>query len=141
MKEVALSFQNVRYKYPGTNTLILNGFNIEIPVGSVWLIAGPTGSGKSTFLYLARGFHKIYGGDFEGRIFIKGYNLANLDFYTIGRKGVGWVGQDPSLNLHQLTVREEILSSPIYYNVPWSECINLTDEIVKSLTRLSPLIF
>lgn len=136
MREVALSFENVRYGYPRTDTWVLDGFNIEIPLGSVWLVVGPTGAGKSTFLYLARGFHKEYGGDFEGKIYVKGYNLADLDFYAIGRKGIGWVGQDPSLNLHQLTVREEILSSPIYYNLPWDECTSLANEIIKSLGLL-----
>ena len=138
MREPALSFEQVRYRYSRTGTWVLDDFNIEIPSGSVWLVVGPTGSGKSTFLYLARGFHKEYGGGFEGKICVKGYNLADLDFYTIGRKGIGWVGQDPSLNLHQLTVREEILSSPIYYNLSWNGCTSLTDEIIESL-RLQEL--
>jgi energy-coupling factor transport system ATP-binding protein len=139
MREAAISFEDVHYKYSGMDTWVLNNFNIEIPLRSVWLVVGPTGSGKSTFLYLTRGFHKEYGGDFDGRIYVKGYNLADLDFYTLGRKGIGCVGQDPSLNLHQLTVREEILSSPIYYNLPWDECIGLANEIIESF-GLSDLV-
>jgi energy-coupling factor transport system ATP-binding protein len=126
----SIEFRNVSYRYPNCTENVLKSFNIQIPEGKIWLIIGPTGSGKSTFISLARGLHKIFGGDLKGDIFLKGKNIGKIDFYSITRMGIGWVGQDPSVNLHQLTVRDEILSSPIYFNLPWEECENLFEKVV-----------
>lgn len=126
----SIEFRNVSYRYPNCKENVLNSFNIQIPEGKIWLIIGPTGSGKSTFILLARGLHKIFGGDLKGDIFLKGNNIEKIDFYSITRMGLGWVGQDPSVNLHQLTVRDEILSSPIYFNLPWEECEKLSEKVI-----------
>lgn len=129
----ALEFKKVRYRFPGSNTWVLKDLNLKIPKNKLWLIVGASGSGKSTFLHLARGFHKEYGGELKGRILIKGKELNDLDFYTINRMGIGWVGQNPALNLHQLTVKDEIQSSPIYYNLPWNECESITNKTMETM--------
>ena len=39
---------NVHYKYPGSTKPVLNGINVDIPVGSRVAFVGPSGSGKTT---------------------------------------------------------------------------------------------
>jgi energy-coupling factor transport system ATP-binding protein len=130
MSKSAIEFKDTFFRYRKDQKWVLEGLALCIPQGSVWLLVGPTGSGKSTILYLARGFHKEFGGEFKGDIQLNGRDVTNQSFYTIGDLGVGFVSQDPSLNLHQLTVRDEILSTPIYRNMSWAECNRLTDETV-----------
>jgi energy-coupling factor transport system ATP-binding protein len=129
----ALEFRNVWFKYPLTKDWILKDVNLSIKKGECTLLIGPSGSGKSTIIYIARGLHKQFGGEIRGKIYLWGKDLDDLDFYEITRMGIGWVGQDPTVNLHQLTVRDEILSSPIYFNLPWDECVRLADDIMEKL--------
>jgi ATP-binding cassette subfamily B protein len=44
----SISLLDVHYMYPGTNKSVLNGINIDIPVGSRVAFVGPSGSGKTT---------------------------------------------------------------------------------------------
>ena len=46
LRSIALS--DVHYMYPGTNKPVLNGINIDIPIGSRVAFVGPSGSGKTT---------------------------------------------------------------------------------------------
>ena len=130
----AITFKDVKYKYPRTERWALQGLNVSIPYNKCTLIVGPTGSGKSTFILLARGLHKQFGGELKGKILLHGKDMNELDFLEITRMGVGWVGQNPAINLHQLTVRDEILSSPIYFNLPWEQCTEIADKMMEWLS-------
>ena len=44
----SIGMTDVHYTYPGTNKPVLNGINIDIPVGSRVAFVGPSGSGKTT---------------------------------------------------------------------------------------------
>lgn len=51
----SLSFTNVCFSYPCTNTNILNNVNFKIAKGDIVVITGPSGSGKSTLVDLMLG--------------------------------------------------------------------------------------
>ena len=44
----SISLLNVHYTYPGSDKSVLEGINIDIPVGSRVAFVGPSGSGKTT---------------------------------------------------------------------------------------------
>ena len=44
----SISLKDVYYKYPGSEKSVLQGINIDIPVGSRVAFVGPSGSGKTT---------------------------------------------------------------------------------------------
>ena len=44
----SISLKDVYYKYPGSKKSVLQGINIDIPVGSRVAFVGPSGSGKTT---------------------------------------------------------------------------------------------
>ena len=131
--ENAIEFKDVWYRYPRTERWALQGLDVSIPYNKCALIVGHTGSGKSTFILLARGLHKQFGGEVKGEILLRGKDINKLDFNEITRMGIGWVGQNPALNLHQLTVRDEIISSPIYFNLPWKQCAEITDRMMNQM--------
>lgn len=133
MEETVLELKNISYKYPGSDNWALKELNFSIARGSFSILAGPTGSGKSTILLLARGFAKEYSGDFEGQIFVHGQDIKERTISELGSK-IGIVFQNPALQLHQLRVIDEVMSAPMYQGLPYKECLNrarsLTDKIL-----------
>lgn len=68
-------FENVSFRYPGTERWILRGMSLHIPAGAVVALVGENGAGKSTVVkLLARMYQPT-----EGRILVDGVDLAELD--------------------------------------------------------------
>ncbi len=59
-----ISFRDLKFRYPDTENLVLNGVNLDIPVGAKLALVGESGGGKSTIaLLLARQYDPIREGD------------------------------------------------------------------------------
>jgi ATP-binding cassette subfamily B protein len=52
-----IRFENLRFRYPRAEQLLLDGFNLEIPAGRKLAILGSNGAGKSTLLKLLCRFY------------------------------------------------------------------------------------
>lgn len=98
-----LEFQNVTFRYPGTNQDILKNLSFKISAGKKYAFAGANGAGKTTIVKLINGLYQ----DYEGRILMNGedirhferglfsnvfqdfarYPVSVRDNITIGRKG------------------------------------------------------
>ena len=64
-----IKFENVAFKYSGTDFLILENVNLTIPAGELVLVVGKTRSGKSTLLGLLNGLVPNFtGGDLTGDV-------------------------------------------------------------------------
>ena len=50
-----ISLENISFKYPNKNDLVINNVNISIPVNSIVGLVGPSGSGKSTLIVILLG--------------------------------------------------------------------------------------
>lgn len=98
-------FENVYFEYE-LGKPILNEISFKIDKGMTVAILGPTGSGKSSIIYLLA---RLY--DYQrGSIKIEGVELKNIDKKWI-RKNVGIVLQEPFL--FAKTIKENIkLSNP-----------------------------
>lgn len=57
-----ISFQNVRFAYPGTSALVLKDINLEIPAGMSLGIVGAVGSGKSSLVSLVSRLYEVTSG-------------------------------------------------------------------------------
>jgi ATP-binding cassette subfamily B protein len=67
-----IRFDHVSFSYPGTDRLVLDDVNLELPAGSVVAIVGENGAGKSTLVKLLA---KLYEPK-KGQIFIDEVDLA-----------------------------------------------------------------
>jgi ATP-binding cassette subfamily B protein len=70
-----IRFDYVSFAYPGTDRLVLDDINLELPAGAVVAIVGENGAGKSTLVKLLA---KMYEPT-SGRILIDRTDLARID--------------------------------------------------------------
>ena len=108
MSAAVLSFEGVTYRYPGVERPALHDVTLQIAPGEFCLLAGLSGSGKSSLLRAASGLvPHFHGGSFAGRV-----TLAGLDTREHGpaRLGAfaGALFQDPETQLVTSSVRAEL---------------------------------
>ena len=69
-----IRLENVRFRYPGSQRLALDGFDLTLPAGQIAAIVGENGAGKSTLIKLLCRFY-----DPEvGRVSLDGVDLHEL---------------------------------------------------------------
>ena len=68
-------FRDLKFTYPNTSELVLDGFNLTIPAGSSLAIVGQNGAGKTTLAKLLCRLYDPQGGAIE----IDGMDLRELD--------------------------------------------------------------
>ena len=96
-----IRLEKVSFAYPGTDTLVLDGFDLEIEVGKTVALVGANGAGKTTLVKLLTRLYDPTG----GRILLDGVDLRDYDIDDL-RQAFGVVLQD-FVHYH-LTVRENI---------------------------------
>jgi ATP-binding cassette subfamily B protein len=69
-----IRFEQVSFAYPGTERLVLENVNLELPAGTVVALVGENGAGKTTLVKLLA---KLYEPT-AGRILIDGVELARM---------------------------------------------------------------
>ncbi|HEV3341120.1 MAG TPA: ABC transporter ATP-binding protein [Pirellulales bacterium] len=69
-----IRFEHVSFAYPGTDRLVLDDINVDLPAGSVVAIVGENGAGKTTLVKLLA---KLYEPT-AGQILIDGVPLARI---------------------------------------------------------------
>lgn len=104
-----LEIEDLSYCYPESSSPALKQINLEIPEGQFVIIAGESGSGKSSLLRsisgLAPGF---YGGRSTGRIQIDGADIRQIERRDLLQK-VGMVFQNPESQLIMMSVEQELV--------------------------------
>ncbi len=132
MRRLALELDAVSYKYPRARVWALRDIHLRVPQGSFVIISGPTGSGKSTVLKVARGLHSEIGGELVGRVWICGVDVTERRASTLGKE-LSLLFQDPATQLHQLRLLDELMSGPMYQGLPWQECLKRATEAVAAI--------
>ncbi|NDJ18054.1 ATP-binding cassette domain-containing protein [Myxacorys almedinensis A] len=96
-----MTFENVRFRYPGSTTEALKGVSFETQPKELIAILGMTGSGKSTIINLIPRFYDVSSGAvrIDGRD-VREFSLASL------RSRIGIVFQDTTL--FSGTIRDNI---------------------------------
>jgi ATP-binding cassette subfamily B protein len=97
----AVRFENVSFRYPNTEPLVLNHIDIEATPGKIIALFGPTGSGKSTVTALLQRFYDVT----DGSVTFDGYDVRDLELTSL-RRAIGVVPQDSFL--FGATIRENI---------------------------------
>lgn len=98
---VDLTFDEVDFRYPGSEKLALSNLNFNVKAGETLAVIGGTGAGKST---LANLIVRLY--DVEsGSIRLNGTDIRNLSQHDL-REEVGFAPQTPTLFTG--TIRENL---------------------------------
>ncbi|HRE41878.1 MAG TPA: ABC transporter ATP-binding protein [Ignavibacteria bacterium] len=107
-------FDNVSFKYPGSDKYILKNINLKIKNGSTLGILGQTGAGKSSLINL---LPRIFDTE-EGNIFIDGINIKKIPIKVL-REIIGIVPQESFL-----------FSNTIEKNIAYSDDIPNSGEVL-----------
>ena len=73
--EPLLTLDNIRYAYPGEQAAVLDGISLQLPVGGVVALTGPSGTGKSTLIDILVGLLRPQ----DGEILVAGQVLQAHD--------------------------------------------------------------
>lgn len=111
-------FDNVSFRYPDGDRMILDGFNLDVKAGETIAFVGASGCGKTTAINLVIGFGKVT----DGRLLIDGFHINNFDLHSY-RSQLAVVPQTPIL--FSGTIRDNIT----YGNE------NISDEQVMEAVR------
>ncbi|BAY96289.1 cobalt transport ATP-binding protein CbiO [Tolypothrix tenuis PCC 7101] len=118
MQEYLLEFEQVYYKYSGSQQSALNGLTLRVPKHKKCALIGQNGCGKTTLFLLANGLYKPNSGMVRWRGEAFNYNrhyLSNL------RQKVGLIFQDPEQQLVAATVEEDISYGLCNLGLPTAE--------------------
>ncbi len=89
-----ICFHTVGFRYPGSDTSAIEGFDLHIRAGEHVALLGPSGSGKSTLLALAAGLAPCE----SGRVEIGGQPAGQSS-----RTRIAWIGQKPHIFAGSIT--------------------------------------
>lgn len=131
-----IEFQDVSFRYEGSDNLALQKINLCIVPGEIVLITGPAGSGKTTLCSCINGLVPHYHeGELSGEVLVRGYNTRRARIGGLASL-VGTVFQDPESQLVTSSVADEVAFGPENLGVPRDE-INLRVEEGLKATRLA----
>ena len=103
-----LELHNVTYTYEGEKLPVWELLSCAFYEGKIHAISGPSGSGKSSILYLLDGLiPHMYEGKLEGKVYLKGNDITDvLPRYRC--EDIGFVMQNPDSQFCTYTVEEEL---------------------------------
>lgn len=124
-----ISFENVKYTYPGDDEATLRGLDLQIEEGSFVAVLGRNGSGKST---LAKHINAILIPD-EGRVTVNGISTADEERLLDIRRSVGMVFQNPDNQIVANVVEEDVAFAPENLGISPAEIRQRVDNALKTV--------
>lgn len=123
-----IAFQDVDFDYPDGRRA-LSGINLELPMGELVAIVGPTGSGKTSLAYLIPAFLQAT----AGRVLVDGHDVTEVDLDSL-RSQVAYVFQEHSLlstsirdNL--LLAKPDAIDADIHRALEGAACTDFIEEL------------
>ena len=120
---------------------ILNGVELEVPVGQTLGVIGPNGSGKTTMFNCISGFHFPT----SGSVLFQGKDVSRIRAYQRARLGMGRLFQNFGI-FREMTVEENMLTalesrkSLFKTFFPWSSATRAhREEVVSYLDQIGLL--
>jgi len=133
MNDTIFELKDVHFSYLGKFSA-LSGIDINIKQGEKITVVGANGSGKSTLLHMLDGL--IFPD--KGEISVLGRQLRqddfnNDEFSNNFRRTIGFVFQNPDVQLFCPTVKEDILFGPLQLGIGKDEIHKRLEELVNAL--------
>ena len=123
----SITVGNVKFQYPGSETLVLKGLSLEIKHGQHVAIVGENGAGKTTAMRILSGLSQPSGGK---------ATVAGLDVSTQHeaiKRRIGYMSQRFSL-YEDLTVTENIRLFGGIYGMSLADIKRKTEQLLNRLT-------
>jgi len=128
-----VELNNMSFRFPGSESELLRGINLEVNRGEVLAIMGLSGSGKSTLCYCISGIiPHIKKGIIEGEVKLQGRSVSEMTIPEVSRM-LGMVLQDPDTQLFSPTVEDEIAFGPENFGLPWSEIDARIERVIEKV--------
>lgn len=127
--------ENLKYKYPATEELALDGISFSAEAGEFIGIIGKNNSGKSTLCQAIAGLvPNFYKGSYGGKVMVDDIEVKTVDISDLCEK-VGTVFQNPfnQVTGSKLTVYEEIAFGLENLGVSKDEMVQRIDEAMELL--------
>lgn len=118
-----IEFKNVNFSYDKKE--VLKNVSFSIKEGSLFVLLGLNGAGKSTIFSLATRLLKLQ----NGEIYINDFSIKN---YSNALKDIGIVFQEPTLDL-DLTVRQNLYYYGSLKGIDFNETIKSIEDEIKKL--------
>ncbi|MCJ7841188.1 ABC transporter ATP-binding protein/permease [Lederbergia sp. NSJ-179] len=113
-----VEFQNVSFKYPGTDNFVLSNISFTANPGETIAVMGATGAGKSALFQLIPRLYDVN----EGSIKIDDHNIKTMTLTSL-RKQIGFVPQESIL-----------FTGSVESNIAWGKEDASMEEIMESTT-------
>ncbi len=128
-----MSAKNYSFKYRGEDIKAISDINFSIDEGEIILIAGDSGSGKSTFLKSLNGLiPAIVEGKIEGNRYLEGKDFDKIPIYDISRV-IGSVFQNPRSQFFTLDSSSELAFPMENYGFSREKMLERIEEIKEYL--------
>ncbi|NQV02644.1 MAG: ABC transporter ATP-binding protein [Bacteroidia bacterium] len=133
MEEI-ISLKNINYSYFGKIPALIN-INFSVNRGELFSIIGHNGSGKSTLLNI---INALIHPD-SGEVMFKGTPLTEKSLLGKGfamelRQSMGFIFQNPDIQLFCPTVFDELMFAPLQLNLPYETAVEMAEETLSFLS-------
>ncbi len=113
----AVEFKNVSFSYGENSDFVLKNSDFFLEYGELSLLAGFSGSGKSTVLSILTGIiPNLVNGKLEGKIFVDGEDISFKKINSICKK-VALVMQNAEIQIIHESVEDEIMKSLLEWKI------------------------
>jgi energy-coupling factor transport system ATP-binding protein len=135
--DLLVEVKDVSYTHWNHSEPTLKGLSFTIRRGTLNVLVGPGGSGKSTICDLISGkIPHLLGGELSGEVYVGGANTRSLEVKDLSQQ-VGYVFQDPESMFATLTVEDEIAFGPENLRQDASAIRQTVEELLNT-TQLLP---
>jgi cobalt/nickel transport system ATP-binding protein len=131
--EDIITLRNVDYSYYG-KIPALNNINLSVKKGEMFSIIGLNGSGKSTLLHIINALVFPDSGEvlFKGNA-VTEKSLRDKSFAMQLRQGMGYIFQNPDIQLFCPTVFDELLFAPLQLDLPYETAQERAEQTLSFL--------
>lgn len=121
MPEPIVTFDQVTYRYPGTDFNALNNVSLQIMKGEYVGVIGLNGAGKTTLGLCVNGVvPAMLGGERHGSVVVEGLDVEDYPVREMA-KIVGMVFDNPEFQMSQMTCAEEVALGLENAGVPYEQ--------------------
>ncbi len=131
--EQIISLKNINYAYFG-KIVALKNISLDVQKGEIFAIIGQNGSGKTSLLNIMNGLIHPDSGDFHYHgVRIDEKSLSDKSINRSLRRNMGYIFQNPDVQLFCPTVLDELLFAPLQLGYSGEEAIDRANLTLDSL--------